>query len=51
MEVEIHPEPTAEERQVLLVAIAELDAPPEPAPGYWSAWRLAGLAEDAEEER
>jgi hypothetical protein len=47
---EIHPEPTAEERQVLLAALAELDAPPEPTPDYRSAWRLAGLAEDAEEE-
>ena len=50
VDAEIHPEPTAEERRALLATLADLDAPPEPAPGYRSAWRLAGLAEDAEDE-
>ena len=46
MEIDIRPEPTAEERAALLAAIGA-DGDPRAEP-YRSVWRLAGLLENAE---
>jgi hypothetical protein len=46
VEIEITPEPTAEERAALVAAIGP-DGDPRAAP-YRSVWRLAGLLENAE---
>lgn len=43
MEVDITPEPTPEEREALLAALAETNGKP-------SAWWLAGIAEAVEED-
>jgi hypothetical protein len=47
---EIVPDPSPEEREVLLAALAELDARPASPPSYRSSWRLAGLADDLDED-
>jgi len=46
VEIEITPEPTAEERAALVAAIGP-DGDPRAEP-YRSVWRLAGLLENAE---
>lgn len=46
MEIEIRPEPTAEERQALLTALAS--APDANTGPYRSVWRLAGLLENVD---
>jgi hypothetical protein len=45
VELEIRPEPTAEERAALLSAVQPNGAEPE---AYRSVWRLAGLLENVE---
>jgi len=46
VEIEITPEPTAEEREALLAALAS--APDGHTDPYRSVWRLAGLLENVE---
>jgi hypothetical protein len=48
VEAEIVPEPSADEREALLAALAELDGLPA---AYRSPWWLAGLAGDDEDDR
>ena len=50
MEAEIVPEPSLDERQALLAALAAVDDLLEPAAAYRSPWRLAGLAGDDEDD-
>jgi hypothetical protein len=47
MEIEITPEPSAEERSALVQALAAEDRP---ADGYGSVWRLAGLLENVDSD-
>jgi hypothetical protein len=44
VDVEIVPEPTPEEREAVLAALAERE--PEPPGAYVSLWRAAGLDEE-----
>lgn len=50
MEAEIRPEPTAEEGEALLKAIAELDELQKPPAVYRNPWRLSGLANGDDDE-
>lgn len=50
MEAEIRPEPTPEEREALLAALGELDAVSRSPAAYRSPWRIAGLADEAEQD-
>ena len=50
MAAEIRPEPTHEEREALLAALAELDAVSGPPAAYLSPWRIAGLADAAADD-
>ena len=49
-QIRIFPEPSAEEREALLTALAGLGEGEQPPPAYRSAWRLAGLPADAEDD-
>jgi hypothetical protein len=44
VEVHVRPEPTPEERKILMRIVRELSAPP--ARGYGSRWRLSGFESD-----
>ena len=48
VEIEITPEPSAEEREALLAALAS--GPDGRADPYRSVWRLAGLLENVESD-
>jgi hypothetical protein len=50
VEAEIVPEPSGDEREALLAALAEVDALLEPPAAYRSPWRLAGLPGDDEDD-
>jgi hypothetical protein len=50
MDAEIVPEPSLDERQALLAALAAVDDLLEPPAAYRSPWRLAGLPGDDEDE-
>lgn len=50
MDAEIVPDPSADEREALLAALAEVDASLEPPAAYRSPWRLAGLPGDDDDE-
>lgn len=50
VDAEIVPDPSADEREALLAALAEVDELLEPPAAYRSPWRLAGLPGDDEDE-
>ena len=49
MELEIHPEPSAEERAAILTALEELRRGADSGP-YRSAWRAEGIRENTDGE-
>jgi hypothetical protein len=49
MEPEIRPEPTPEERNAILAALERLFSKGSGSPAYRSAWREAGIRENAED--
>lgn len=50
MDAEIVPEPSGDEREALMAALAEVEASLEEPPAYRSPWRLAGLPGDDEDD-